>query len=78
MQKPPSTKLIRKAMLFAHEQFASEGQLEIDSDYPDSRLPDAISACDEWKEEGGFYVKAWVWVSLDDLKNAGKQNAALT
>lgn len=56
----PNLKEITRAIQWAKENFEKEGSLEIDepSDNPHSQ----ISACDNWREEGGFYVKAWIWV----------------
>lgn len=63
--KPPTLKQIRKAVEIVRESVEVEGHIEIDDD--PQTVDDAnkmISACDDWRAEGGFYVKAWVWYSL--------------
>ncbi len=68
MPKPPSNKLIKKALRFVNDSHGEEGVIEVDTDIPATELNAAISECEDWVGEGGFYVKAWVWVDLSDLK----------
>lgn len=53
----------------AHDKFHDEGSVEVDTEN-DNPL-DQVSAFGETvaglKEAGGLYVKAWVWVPLDEL-----------
>jgi hypothetical protein len=53
----------------AKKIFEVEGTLEIDSDSVGG-ISSSVSTgdyVDELKENGGAYVKAWVWVPLDAL-----------
>lgn len=67
----PTTDEIRFAITSARTDYGIEGKIEIE-DGPKSfdvapsqiDLSSLISACDNWREEGGFYVKAWVWVEV--------------
>lgn len=60
-----------KARIFiakAHQKFHDEGTIEVDTEM-DNPL-DQVSTAEtvvELIDNGGLYVKAWVWVSLDEL-----------
>ncbi len=62
---PPTLKQIRKAVEIVRESVEVEGHIEVD-DTPETleRAESMISACEDWRGEGGFYVKTWVWYSL--------------
>lgn len=48
----------------AKEEYEVEGQIEIDLPDTDKEILASVSACDDYVNEGGMYVKAWVWVEL--------------
>ena len=53
----------------AHAMYEDEGTLEIDRDIDDpiEQVSIAGETVEGLKVAGGLYVKAWVWVSVNDL-----------
>lgn len=62
----PSEKQIFRAIIAAQDRYEIEGEIEID-DPGTMKLASLISAADDWKKEGGFYVMAWVWVDKKEI-----------
>lgn len=62
-------KEMRAAIEAAQNNFEVEGELEID-DAPDDdkELETVVSVVEDWrKNTGGMYVKAWVWVTEEQI-----------
>ena len=77
---PMSPKVASAFIQRAHDLFHDEGRIEID-DVNNADPLAGISASetiDEVVLEGGMYVKAWVWVSVDDLTVQKKRELGLS
>jgi len=64
----PTAQEIRDALQWAHDKYHVEGELEVETAemLPDNvSLDSQISAIPDWKDNGGFYVKAWLWVPYE-------------
>ena len=53
----------------AHKKFHKEGTLEIDLDKKPLEQVTTAESIPELQNNGGLWVKAWVWVSNDDLSD---------
>lgn len=77
MPTQPNEKQIEAAFKWAKEHMEVEGTVEIDVPEKDSPVAHIISACDDWKSEGGFYVKAWVWVPIETIDQARSERGKI-
>ena len=68
--------LAKKIVEAATEQYQIEGEVEIDSGLPEEILSTAETQ-EELIENGGAYVKAWVWVDLSSLDEATKKKYSI-
>ncbi|QJA42984.1 hypothetical protein [Phaeobacter phage MD18] len=53
-----------------------EGECEIDHPTDPRHAPAHVSAADDLEEAGGAYVRAWVWVPLDEVEPGHIEDAA--
>lgn len=63
----PSLKTIQRFVEGARALWEREGEIEIDDMPGDLKTAqNMISATDDFRQNGGMYVKAWVWVYVDE------------
>lgn len=60
------SELARQLIVAARCEYTDEGRIEIDDDYPRNAASISAASVDEIHEAGGAYVRAWVWVPLED------------
>lgn len=63
---------IRAAFTRHHD----EGTCEVDHPSDPRHAPAYVSASDDLEEAGGAYVRAWVWVDLEDVDSGHLEDAA--
>lgn len=72
MKKPstPEGKMALKLYRQAVAQYEKEGEIEFDHVFSEEEAKAQLSESDLnfLKENGGTYVRAWVWVSADDVE----------
>jgi hypothetical protein len=78
-KKKIDAKLAEAFVAAAHSLFHDEGEIEIDQKGGDDAIAavSALETLDEIRENGGMYVKAWVWVPYSELPESVQKDYGL-